>query len=69
MTLDEFNRRNPVRFVPPSQCWCGASNRGAEDHLCPECLVHCELAAHRDGRLSPRAEALHQIRTERLVPA
>lgn len=54
MTIDEFHAAYPVRRILPDSCWCGASNRQATDHLCGECPVHCELAAHREGRPSPR---------------
>jgi hypothetical protein len=54
MTIDDFNRENPVRRVLPDTCWCGSTNRQADDHICAECPGHCELVAHREGRESPR---------------
>lgn len=62
MTIDDFNRAYPVHKAPPAACWCGAENRQADDHICGECAEHCELAAHREGRESPRDVELRRLR-------
>lgn len=61
MTIEEFNRAYPVRRIVEDTCWCGARSRQAEDHICGECPQHCELAAHREGRPSPRDVELRRI--------
>lgn len=69
MTIDDFNRMYPVRKVMPDTCWCGEANDQADDHRCPECPEHCELAAHREGRDSPRdAELRRQLVVQRRRP-
>jgi hypothetical protein len=65
MTIDEFNLENPIKRVIPDQCWCGAENRLADDHICGECVEHCELRAHREGRDSPRDVELRRQLAER----
>lgn len=62
MTLEEFNRMHPVHRIMPEECWCGEPAGQADDHLCGECPTHCELAAHREGRPSPRDEELRRLR-------
>lgn len=67
MTIWEFNERHPVHRVVPDTCWCGNASRQADDHICGECPEHCELAAHREGRPSPRDVELRRLR-QREVP-
>lgn len=62
MTIEEFHQANPIRRQLPETCWCGEQARQADDHICGECPEHCELAAHREGRPSPRDVALRQFR-------
>jgi hypothetical protein len=62
MTIEEFHQAYPIRHLPPEQCWCGAENGQAEDHICGECPAHCELEAHRQGRPSPRDVEIRRLR-------
>lgn len=64
MTIEEFHRLHPIRRTLPQECWCGAKAGEAEDHMCGECSEHCELAAHREGRPSPRDVELRRLRVE-----
>lgn len=64
MTIEEFNRQTPIHHLAPTSCWCGKPNRLADDHVCGECPDHCELAAHREGRPSPRDAELRRIRSD-----
>lgn len=64
MTIDEFNHANPIHRHIPDECWCGAPSRQADDHICGECPQHCELAAHREGRPSPRDVELRRRRLQ-----
>lgn len=42
------------RWQPPTTCWCGRAVQAAPDHTCRQCAEHCEIAAYREGRPSPR---------------
>jgi hypothetical protein len=64
MTIEEFHAAHPIHRIIPDECWCGAPAKQAADHICGECPEHCELAAHREGRESPRDVELRRQRAD-----
>lgn len=55
--LDPPNNDQPADGKSwPTHCWCGEPVQPSKalDHRCRQCAKHCEIAAHRAGRPSPR---------------